>query len=69
MSKVQAQHKVLGVLGGGQLGSMMLDPIHRLGLQARFMDPDPLAPVAMRFPSTVCAPFSDAQAVLDFGRG
>ncbi len=69
MSKVQAQHKVLGVLGGGQLGSMMLDPIHRLGLQARFMDPDPLAPVAMRFPSAVCAPFSDAQAVLDFGRG
>ena len=68
MSAVQVQHKVLGILGGGQLGSMMLEPIHRLGLKARFMDPDPLSPVAMRFPSTVCASFSEAQAVLDFGR-
>ncbi|MFZ9680285.1 MAG: 5-(carboxyamino)imidazole ribonucleotide synthase, partial [Bacteroidia bacterium] len=69
MSAVQVQHKVLGILGGGQLGSMMLEPIHRLGLKARFMDPDPLSPVSTRFPSTVCASFSEAQAVLEFGRG
>ncbi len=60
---------VLGILGGGQLGSMMLDPLHRLGIKARFMDPDPEAPVAARFPSTVVGSLTNEETVLAFGRG
>jgi len=69
MSPHPARYPVLGILGGGQLGSMMLDPLHRLGIQARFMDPDPLAPVATRFSSTITASFADEEAVMSFGRG
>jgi 5-(carboxyamino)imidazole ribonucleotide synthase len=69
MSLHPARHPVLGILGGGQLGSMMLDPIYRLGIRARFLDPDPMAPVASRFPGTVTASFADQEAVMAFGLG
>lgn len=69
MSPQPTRHPVLGILGGGQLGSMMLDPIYRLGIRARFMDPDPKAPVATRFRDTVSGSFADQEAVMAFGRG
>ncbi len=69
MSPQVSRHRVLGILGGGQLGGMMLDPLHRLGIHARFMDPDPKAPVAVRFPSTEVGSLTDEETVRAFGRG
>jgi 5-(carboxyamino)imidazole ribonucleotide synthase len=68
MNPTTSYPKVLGILGGGQLGSMMLDPIHRLGIKAKFMDPDPLAPVSVRFPSVERASPADEESVMAFGR-
>lgn len=62
------QHRVLGVLGGGQLGAMMLEPMRRLGIQALFLDPDPLAPVGQQYPHFQVGSFRDYDTVLAFGR-
>lgn len=35
---VHARNPVVGVLGGGQLGRMMADPAHRLGVKLLFLD-------------------------------
>ncbi len=58
----------LGILGGGQLGRMLLAPAAQLGVSCAVLDADPEAP---------CAPFCgdfqvgsllDYETVLDFGR-
>lgn len=69
MSRQASRYRVLGILGGGQLGSMMLDPLHRLGIHAKFMDPDPKAPVAVRYPSTVVGSLTNEESIRAFGRG
>ncbi|NJN64183.1 MAG: 5-(carboxyamino)imidazole ribonucleotide synthase [Acidobacteria bacterium] len=36
----------VGIVGGGQLARMMLQKVHKLGLRARVLDPDPACPAA-----------------------
>ena len=59
--------RVLGVLGGGQLGRMIAQAAGPLGIQLRFLDPNPKAPVA----STGClveGSFKDPSAIKELAR-
>lgn len=59
----------LGVLGGGQLGRMLLVEAHRMGYRVHAMDPDPECPCAPRADRFVAAPLSDAKAALRMAEG
>jgi 5-(carboxyamino)imidazole ribonucleotide synthase len=57
----------LGVLGGGQLGRMLLPPAIDLDVRVAVLDPDPDAPCSKWAHNFVHGPFSDADAVYAFG--
>lgn len=58
----------IGVLGGGQLGRMLLPPAQRFGVHMGFLDPDPAAPVASLGAPLTRGDFRSAEDVLRFGR-
>jgi len=55
--------KRIGVLGGGQLGTMLAGAIHDLGAEACIYEPDAAAPACARFRNVVNAPWTDADAL------
>lgn len=57
----------LGVLGGGQLGRMLLAPAARFGLQVHVLDPDYQCPCADFCHEFSTGAFDDYDAVLAFG--
>ncbi|MCW5912435.1 MAG: 5-(carboxyamino)imidazole ribonucleotide synthase [Cyclobacteriaceae bacterium] len=57
----------IGVLGGGQLGRMLIQAGINLDLNFRVLDPDPQAPCAGLSRFTV-GKLTDYQAVMDFGK-
>jgi 5-(carboxyamino)imidazole ribonucleotide synthase len=59
----------LGILGGGQLGAMLLAEARRMGYRVHAMDPDPECPCAARADRFVAAPLSDADAALRMAEG
>jgi len=58
----------VGILGGGQLGYMLALAGYPLGLQFRFLDPSPEAPVG-RIALRVNADFTNAEALERFANG
>jgi len=58
----------VGILGGGQLGYMLALAGYPLGLQFRFLDPSPEAPVG-RIALRVNADFTNAEALERFVNG
>lgn len=60
--------KKLGILGGGQLGLMMMKPAEKLGIDIAFLDPDPNCSTQVRGANHTVGDFKDYQTVLDFGR-
>jgi 5-(carboxyamino)imidazole ribonucleotide synthase len=58
----------VGILGGGQLGYMLALAGYPLGLQFRFLDPSPEAPVG-RIALRVNADFTNAEALERFAHG
>ncbi|WP_394821017.1 5-(carboxyamino)imidazole ribonucleotide synthase [Pendulispora albinea] len=58
--------KRIGVLGGGQLGTMLAGAIHDLGAEACIYEPDAAAPACARFREVVNAPWTDAPALERF---
>lgn len=58
----------IGVLGGGQLGRMMGVAALRLGVDMRYLDPDPNAAAGAVGPLTV-APYDDLAALEQFTAG
>lgn len=58
----------LGILGGGQLGLMILPEALKLGLNVHFLDPDPNASCAPWSSNFVTGDFRDEQTVLEFGK-
>ena len=58
----------LGLLGGGQLGRMLLQAAIDFDLRLRVLDPDADAPCAAIAPEFVVGSFQDFQTVYDFGR-
>src|SRR5262245_23038760 len=59
---------VLGILGGGQLGRMLLQKAADFNLSTAVLDPDPEAPCKHLTGRFVNGNFNDYQTVLDFGR-
>jgi len=56
----------IGVLGGGQLGTMLAGAIHDLGAEACIYEPDAAAPACARFREVVNAPWTDGEALERF---
>lgn len=59
----------IGILGGGQLGAMLLTEARRMGYRVHAMDADPEAPCSTRTDRFVAAPLSDIQAALRMAEG
>lgn len=58
----------LGILGGGQLGQMMMPTIRAFGIDVSVLDPNPECSCANLADTFVQGDFSDYQTVLDFGQ-
>lgn len=54
---------MIGLLGGGQLGRMMIEAAHRLGQKVVVLDPDPAGPAAQIADQVICAPYTDFGAL------
>lgn len=57
----------IGILGGGQLGRMLLQEGANYPLHFKVLDPDPHAPCASLCADFVCGDFRDRETVLNFG--
>lgn len=68
MSTFYAKDFVLGVLGGGQLGRMLIQEAVNLDLRVHVLDPDSEAPCAALAHGFTAGSFADEEAVLAFGR-
>ena len=58
----------IGVLGGGQLGRMMIQSAIDLDVRVEVMDPSPDAPCSSLTHRFVCGDLNDADAVFEFGK-
>ncbi|MFM2208293.1 MAG: hypothetical protein RL213_2268 [Bacteroidota bacterium] len=58
----------LGILGGGQLGRMLIQEAANLDIRVAVLDPDPEAPCARLCERFVLGSFRDRDTVLSFGR-
>ncbi len=58
----------LGVLGGGQLGSMFAYAARVLGYHIVVLDPDPHSPAMQFADAHLCAGYDDQTALLDLGK-
>jgi len=58
----------LGILGGGQLGKMLLYETRKLDIQTMVMDPSEEAPCKISANTFIQGDLMDYDAVLDFGR-
>jgi 5-(carboxyamino)imidazole ribonucleotide synthase len=58
---------MLGVLGGGQLGAMFATAARRLGYRVAVWDPDPDAPAHPIADRSFSRPFTDCDALKEFG--
>jgi len=59
----------VGILGGGQLGTMLAESVQRLGARVRVFDPDPVAPATRQVVDVVTAPWHDRAALARFASG
>lgn len=59
----------LGILGGGQLGKMILTDTRRYDIQTKVMDPSPVAPCRFGSNEFVQGDITDKEAVLAFAEG
>lgn len=58
----------LGILGGGQLGKMLLSETRRYDIQTKVIDPSPTAPGKFASNDFIVGDFTDEQTVLNFGK-
>ena len=63
------QHLNIGILGGGQLGRMLLQHAINLNLQVSVLDPDNNAPCKYLVKNFVCGSLTDYDSVYRFGKG
>lgn len=67
-TSIHQQPLKLGILGGGQLGRMLLPPAMQLPLEVSILDPDPQCSAAQWCSRFVQGDFRDYQTVYQFGR-
>lgn len=61
-------HKKIGILGGGQLGRMLLQKAIDFDLNVYVLDPDPTAPCKLITPNFVKGDFKNFDDVYHFGK-
>ncbi|SSY80490.1 N5-carboxyaminoimidazole ribonucleotide synthase [Alysiella crassa] len=59
---------MLGILGGGQLGSMFTMAAKTMGYRVTVLDPDPNAPAARFADQHLCAKFDDPKALAELAK-
>ncbi|MCH2197473.1 MAG: 5-(carboxyamino)imidazole ribonucleotide synthase [Flavobacteriales bacterium] len=67
MKPVYGKNFKLGILGGGQLGRMLIQEAASLDVQIHVLDPTPDAPCAELANSFTCGEFRDYDTVMKFG--
>ena len=67
ISKWYGKDLRLGVLGGGQLGRMLIQAANDLNIHVHCLDPDPNAPCSEIAHSFSCGSLTDFNTVLNFG--
>lgn len=67
MAAIFYQNFTLGILGGGQLGRMLIQSGIDLNLTFKVLDPDPYAPCS-QIADFTCGKLTDYQTVWDFGQ-
>ncbi len=65
--KFSEKNNKIGLLGGGQLGRMLLQAALDLDIHLKVLDPDPQAPCALLAPEFVLGSFQDFDTVYNFG--
>lgn len=68
LCKVKFKQPKVGILGGGQLGRMLLPPANYLNIHISCLDPNPEASCADLANRFVVGDFNDYQTVLEFGQ-
>src|SRR5690554_5389300 len=63
------QSKTLGIIGGGQLGRMVIQSAINYNVDIHILDPDPNAPCKDIAPKFVQGKLTDFDAVYNFGKG
>ena len=66
MSPQRRKNKVLGILGGGQLGRMSAMAAARLGIEVIIFCPDTDSPASQVVRETILAPYDDKEALRRF---
>ncbi len=57
--------KKIGIIGGGQLGRMMVKPAHHLGFEVYILDPTPNSPAGQVADKQIIADFKDAEKIVE----
>ncbi len=57
--------KKIGIIGGGQLGRMMVEPAHSLGFEVYILDPTPNSPAGQVADKQIVADFKDAEKIVE----
>lgn len=60
--------KTIGIVGGGQLGRMLIEAAHGLGLRAIVLDPDPQSPAAQIADEHIKAELGDDKALAELAK-
>lgn len=68
MRKKKFNEVKIGVLGGGQLGKMLLQEAYNYNLQVSVLDPSPDAPCCNIAPEFIVGDFKDFETVYRFGK-
>ena len=68
MNDISSGELELGILGGGQLGKMLIEAASDWNIQCHVLDPDPKCPCALLAPNFVCGSFKDYETVYQFGK-
>ena len=68
MSKPDITSLKIGVLGGGQLGRMMIQSAINYNLNISVLDPDPNAPCAHLVENFESGKLTDEETVIDWGK-
>ena len=68
MNIISSGELQLGILGGGQLGKMLIEAASDWNIQCHVLDPDPDCPCAPLAANFVCGSFKDYETVYQFGK-
>ncbi len=62
------KNKKLGIIGGGQLGKMLLAECNKMGIYTSVIDPNKDSPCVNKCDNFILGDISDYESILDFGR-